>query len=75
MTEFKGSIFGISNNPNNDEHGKFIFRWDETKMDIKKLSPYDESEWKEYGLIAYDPQYTRHQEGEWTVITLIGDNK
>ena len=78
MKEFKGSVFAISNNPNNDEHGKFIFRWDENIITISERfmsSPYNENEWKECGLFAYDPEYTRHQEGEWTVITLIGDNK
>ena len=74
MKEFKGRVFATSNNPDEDEYGKFIFRWDDI---VKKIdcfgdeSEYSPDKWREYGLYAYHPGYTRHQEGEWTVITLI----
>lgn len=71
MKEFKGKVFGTSNNPAKDEYGKFIFRWDENKVNVNEMCAYDPNKWEEYGLIAYQPEYTRHQEDDWTVITLI----
>ena len=74
MKEFKGKVFAISNNRDDDEYGKFIFRWDETKFNITSISDenlYREEDWEQYGLFTYKPNYTRHQEDEWTVITLI----
>ena len=74
MKEFKGRVFATSNDFRDDEYGKFIFRWDDT---IKKIdwfcdeSEYNPDNWETYGLYAYHPGYTRHQEGDWTVITLI----
>ena len=74
MKEFKGRVFATSNDFRDDEYGKFIFRWDDT---VKKIdwfcdeSEYNPDNWETYGLYAYHPGYTRHQEGEWTVITLI----
>ena len=74
MKEFKGRVFATSNDFRDDEYGKFIFRWDDT---VKKIdwfcdeSEYNPDNWETYGLYAYHPGYTRHQEGDWTVITLI----
>ena len=74
MKEFKGRVFATSNDFRDDEYGKFIFRWDDT---VKKIdwfcdeSEYNPDNWETYGLYAYHHGYTRHQEGDWTVITLI----
>lgn len=74
MKEFNGRVFATSNDTKDDEYGKFIFRWDDsvTKVDwFCNESTYNPDSWEIYGLCAYHPEYTRHQEGEWTVITLV----
>ena len=74
MKEFKGSVFSTSNNPDEDEHGKFIFRWDDTRFVIQYFGDedhYHPEHWEEYGLNISTSNFTRHQEDDWTVITLI----
>ena len=74
MKEFKGRVFATSNDIRDDEYGKFIFRWDDSVIKVNWFcneSTYNPDNWEAYGLCAYYPEYTRHQEGEWTVITLI----
>ena len=74
MKEFKGKLFATSNDAKDDEYGKFIFRWDDSVIKVDCIgdeSEYSPDKWEEYGLCAYHPKYTRHQEGDWTVITLV----
>ena len=74
MKEFKGRVFATSNNIKDDEYGKFIFRLDDSIIKVNWFCDeleYNPDKWELYGLYTYYPEYTRHQEGEWTVITLI----
>ena len=74
MKEYKGRVFATSNNPNDDEYGKFIFRWDDiTDCWFGNEKEYNEDNWQEYGCLAKGNGYIRYQEGDWIVIDFRKD--
>ena len=69
MKDYKGRVFATSNNTDDDEYGKFIFRFDDdSNCWLDGENEYTEDNWQKYGCAINFVPYERYQEGDWTVI-------